>query len=78
VFFHDFLVTERYYVFTRSPISFNPLSFLLGTKVSNFLVSMTGRPTAAFRSPASYVCMQALNHTFGEFCFYLDVLAVLR
>jgi all-trans-8'-apo-beta-carotenal 15,15'-oxygenase len=42
VFFHDFLVTERYYVFTRSPISFNPLPFLLGTKVSFlFLVDRT-------------------------------------
>lgn len=30
VFFHDFVVTENYYIFNKAPIQFNPLPFLLG------------------------------------------------
>ena len=33
VFFHDFLVTEHYYIFTKQPLSFHPLHFFFGTKV---------------------------------------------
>jgi len=32
VFFHDFIVTERYYVFDEPPISLDPLPFILGAK----------------------------------------------
>lgn len=30
VFFHDFLVTKNYYLFTKVPTDFSPLPFLLG------------------------------------------------
>lgn len=32
-FFHDFVVTKNYYLFTRCPLEFKPLPFLLGQKV---------------------------------------------
>ena len=32
VFFHDFIVTENYYIFNRAPTSFDPIPFLLGLK----------------------------------------------
>jgi all-trans-8'-apo-beta-carotenal 15,15'-oxygenase len=31
-FFHDFVVTENYYIFNRAPTSFDPLPFVLGQK----------------------------------------------
>ena len=30
VFFHDFIVTENYYIFNKAPIKFDPIPFLLG------------------------------------------------
>lgn len=30
VFLHDFVVTEKYYIFNRAPLAFNPIPFLLG------------------------------------------------
>lgn len=32
VFFHDFVVTDKYYVFNEAPITLNPLDFILGFK----------------------------------------------
>jgi len=32
VFFHDFLVTENYYIFNQAPINFDAVPFLLGQK----------------------------------------------
>ena len=32
VFFHDFIVTENYYIFNQAPTSFDPLPFVLGSK----------------------------------------------
>jgi len=32
VFFHDFVVTEKYYVFNEAPLSLDPVPFLLGNK----------------------------------------------
>lgn len=32
VFFHDFVVTENYYIFNRAPCDFQPVPFLLGDK----------------------------------------------
>lgn len=30
VFYHDFIVTENYYIFNKAPLEFSPLDFLLG------------------------------------------------
>jgi len=30
VFYHDFIVTENYYIFNKAPLDFSPLDFLLG------------------------------------------------
>jgi all-trans-8'-apo-beta-carotenal 15,15'-oxygenase len=32
VFFHDFIVTEKYYLFVQAPTAFDPLPFLVGLK----------------------------------------------
>lgn len=32
VFFHDFVVTEKYYVFNEAPLSLDPVPFILGNK----------------------------------------------
>ena len=32
VFMHDFVVTEKYYIFNKAPIKFDPVPFLLGFK----------------------------------------------
>eukprot|EP00601_Ochromonadales_sp_CCMP2298_P001638 CAMPEP_0173181340 /NCGR_PEP_ID=MMETSP1141-20130122/7228_1 /TAXON_ID=483371 /ORGANISM="non described non described, Strain CCMP2298" /LENGTH=398 /DNA_ID=CAMNT_0014104313 /DNA_START=126 /DNA_END=1319 /DNA_ORIENTATION=+ len=32
VFFHDFVVTKNYYIFTKLPVTFDPLPFVLGKK----------------------------------------------
>lgn len=31
-FFHDFIVTENYYIFDQSPVKFDPLPFILGQR----------------------------------------------
>ena len=31
-FFHDFVVTKNYYIFTKCPLKFQPFPFLLGKK----------------------------------------------
>lgn len=32
LFFHDFIVTERYYIFNEAPLTLDPLPFILGQK----------------------------------------------
>ena len=32
-FFHDFVVTDNYYVYSSAPLDFDPLPFVLGQKV---------------------------------------------
>ena len=32
VFFHDFIVTEKFYVFNEAPLELDPLPFILGLK----------------------------------------------
>ena len=32
VFFHDFVVTENYYIFNQAPVDFDPIPFVLGQK----------------------------------------------
>ena len=38
-FFHDFVVTDNYYIFSNPPLDFDPVPFLLGQKVPHQIVT---------------------------------------
>ncbi len=52
VFFHDFIVTENYYIFDRAPVKFDPIPFILGMKGPAECISFDGsKPAVLFIVP---------------------------